>query len=107
MTHHRLLMWNGAANSLCDVRGERVVLSLAISHEMGQDTHWTFAPVVFTFDVAGICCPCLILGILGEEHHQLCPALESVKNPCWGRSGRAGKGTRVESAIEGEMRWFR
>jgi hypothetical protein len=33
--------------------------------------------------------------------------LESVKNPCWGGSGGTGEGTRVESAVEGEMRWFR
>ena len=72
---------------------------------MGQDTHWTFAPVVITSNVAGSRCSCLILGILGEEYHQLCPALEGVKNPCGGGSRRAGEGTRVESEdVEGEMR---
>ena len=74
---------------------------------MGQDTHRTFAPDVYKFDVAGSRSPWLILGIFGEEHHKLCPALESVKNPCWRGSGGAGEGTRVESAVEGEMRWFR
>jgi hypothetical protein len=45
---------------------------------MGEDTHWTFTPVDFTPDMAGSGCPCVILGIPGEEHYQLCPALESV-----------------------------
>lgn len=45
---------------------------------MGEDTHWTLTPVDFTSDMAGIRCSCVILGIPGEEHHQLCPTLEGV-----------------------------
>ena len=71
---------------------------------MGQDTRWTHTSAVITSDVAGSRCPRIILGIPVEKHHQLCPALESVKNPCWGGSRRAGEGTRGESEVEGAMR---
>ena len=70
---------------------------------MGKDTHWTFPPISFTSDLAGAHCCRVILGILGEEHHQLCPALESIKNPCGGGSRRAGEGTRDDSEVEGEI----
>ena len=50
---------------------------------MGQVAHWTHTPVGCTSDVAGSYCSRVILGIPGEEHHQLCSALEGVKDPCW------------------------
>ena len=71
---------------------------------MGQDAHWTYTSVVITSDVARSYCSRIILGIPVEKHHQLCPALEGVKNPCWGGSRRAGEGTRVESEVKGAMR---
>ena len=71
---------------------------------MGQDTHWTCKSVVITSDVARSYCSRIILGIPVKKHHQLCPALEGVKNPCRGGSRRAGKGTRGEPEVEGAMR---
>ena len=104
MSHHRPLIWNCAADSLCDMRRKRAVLCLIISHEMGQDTHWTWTSAVIASDVARSYCHGVILGIFVEEHHQLCPALEGVKNPCRGRSRRAGEGTRGEPEVKGAMR---
>ena len=104
LSHQRPLMRNCAADALCDLRRKRAVLCLVIPHEMGQDTHWTCTSVVITSDVARSCCSRVILGVFVEEHHQLCPALEGVKNPCRGGPRRAGEGTRGESEVEGAMR---
>ena len=71
---------------------------------MGEDTHWAHASIGCAFDMAGGHCPRVILDIFSEEHHQFCPALEGVKDPCRSRSRRAGESTRGESEVQGDMR---
>jgi len=73
---------------------------------MGEDAHRAHTPLTVAPDVAGGCGAHIILDILGEKHYQLCPALEGVKDPCWGRPRRAGKSTGGESEVQGDLRLF-
>ena len=73
---------------------------------MGEDAHWAHASIGYKSDVAGGCCPRVILDLLGEEHHQFCSALEGVKNPRRCRSRRAGESTGGEPEVQGYIDTF-